>query len=103
MRFYIYMVYRVSALVQRCIEGLAPPYLLELCCLKHCMNQCKKIKAKIFKVQPFQIVMQDKTCTKTVLCKNCVKFDLCPPCLYIIQTQDIEFHTCKMCVGLQVK
>src|SRR6218665_878032 len=26
------IVYRVSALVRRCIEGLAPPYLRELCC-----------------------------------------------------------------------
>src|SRR6218665_826909 len=26
------IVYRVSGLVRLCIEGLAPPYLLELCC-----------------------------------------------------------------------
>lgn len=26
------MVYRISALVRRCIEGLAPPYLHDLCC-----------------------------------------------------------------------
>ena len=26
------IAYRVSALVRRCIEGLAPPYLRELCC-----------------------------------------------------------------------
>ena len=26
------IVYRVSALIRRCIEGLAPPYLRELCC-----------------------------------------------------------------------
>src|SRR6218665_1456771 len=26
------IVYRISALVRRCIEGLAPSYLRELCC-----------------------------------------------------------------------
>jgi len=26
------IVYRISALIRRCIEGLAPPYLRELCC-----------------------------------------------------------------------
>src|SRR6218665_3598616 len=33
------IVYRISALVRRCIEGLAPAYLRELCCssvLSHC-------------------------------------------------------------------
>src|SRR6218665_3167134 len=32
--------------------------------LGHCMNQCKKIKVKNFKVHPFLVVMQDETCTK---------------------------------------
>src|SRR6218665_2740778 len=51
--------------------------------LGHCMNQCKKVK--ILKVHPFHDVLQVKTCIKTVLRKNCVKFDPSPPCLYIIQ------------------
>ena len=35
------IVYRVSALVRRCIEGLAPPYLRELCCpTTHTQRRC---------------------------------------------------------------
>src|SRR6218665_2021829 len=40
----------------------------------------QKVKVKIFSV-PFYVVMKDKTCIKTVLCKNCVKFDPRPPCI----------------------
>src|SRR6218665_869385 len=35
----------------------------------------QKIKVKFFEVHSFHVVMKDKTYIKTVLCKNCVKFD----------------------------
>ena len=45
-----------------------------------CMKQCKKVK--FFKVHPFHVVMQDKTCTKTVLCMTCVR-NSSPPTLFV--------------------
>ena len=35
------ITYRISALVRRCIEGLSPPYLRELCCFTaHVQRRC---------------------------------------------------------------
>src|SRR6218665_1759520 len=55
------IAYRVSALVRRCTEGLAPPYLRELCCSTMQVQRCRCLRSA---AQAELIVPRSRTATR---------------------------------------
>src|SRR6218665_3495986 len=55
------IAYRISALVRHCIEGLAPPYLHELCCTTTQVQRCRCLRSA---TQAELIVPRSRTATR---------------------------------------
>jgi len=65
------IAYRISALVRRCIEGLAPPYLCELCCsTTHVQCRCCLRSA----AQAELIVPRSRTATRLLALRPGMSF-----------------------------